>query len=46
LVGKMLTWFSSLEAICAKRIVSSHIGPGLSIMPYTNFGEFTFQALG
>src|SRR5215213_8628344 len=46
LVGKMLIWFSSLEAVSAKRIVSSHIGPGLTIMPYTNFGEFTFQALG
>jgi hypothetical protein len=41
----MLIWFSSLDAVSAKRMGSSHIGPGLSIMPYTNFGEFPFHAL-
>jgi hypothetical protein len=46
LVGKMLILFSSLEAVPAKRIVSSHIGPGLRIMPYTNLGEYPFHALG
>jgi hypothetical protein len=45
LVGKMLISSSSLKAVSAKRMVCSHIGPGLRIMPYRNLGEHPFPAL-